>query len=99
MWVAEEGRGQSGATGKFYQKIMIAKMKSPWQFDGEPGIVTTPTQNWEYAGASSTHPRVVEGATPVYGKNGEAPTLPCCSKPDYSPTESQLALYNESLRS
>ena len=71
MWVAEEGRGQSGSSGKFYQKIMIAKMKSPWQFDGEPGIVTTPTQSWEYAGASSTHPRVVEGATPVYGKNGE----------------------------
>lgn len=38
-------------------------------------------------------------ASPFYGKNGEAPTLPCCSKPDYSPTESQLALYNESLRS
>ncbi len=71
MWVAEEGRGQSGSSGKFYQKIMIAKMKSPWQFDGQPGIVTTPTQDWEYAGASSTHPRVVEGATPVYGKNGE----------------------------
>ena len=71
MWVAEEGRGQSGEAGEFYQKIMIAKMKSPWQFDGEPGIVATPTQSWEYAGASSTHPRVVEGATPVYGKNGE----------------------------
>ena len=71
MWVAEEGRGQSGTNGKFYQKIMIAKMKSPWQFAGDPGIVATPTQSWEYAGASSTHPRVVEGATPVYGKNGE----------------------------
>ncbi len=71
MWVSEEGRGQSGATGKFYQKIMIAKMKSPWQLSSEIGIVTTPTQSWEYAGASSTHPRVVEGATPVYGKNGE----------------------------
>ena len=71
MWVAEVGRGQSGSSGRFYQKIMIAKMKSPWQLDGEPGVVTTPTQSWEYAGASSTHPRVVEGATPVYGKNGE----------------------------
>lgn len=71
MWVSEEGRGLSGSSGDFYQKIMIAKMKSPWQIDGEVGIVTTPTQEWEYAGASTTHPRVVEGATPVYGKNGE----------------------------
>lgn len=73
MWVSEEGRGSAngGKYGDFYQKIMIAKMKSPWQIDGTPGIVTTPTQQWEYAGASTTHPRVVEGATPVYGKNGE----------------------------
>lgn len=71
MWVAEVGRGQSGAEGKFYQKIMIAKMSSPWQLSSDPGVVTTPTQSWEYAGASSTHPRVVEGATPIYGKNGE----------------------------
>ncbi len=71
LFVAEEGRGGAGTDGTFYQKIMIAKMKSPWQFDGTPSIVTTPTQTWEYAGASSTHPRVVEGATAVYGKNGD----------------------------
>lgn len=73
MWVAEEGRetGLGGINGDFYQKIMIAKMSSPWQLASDPAIVTTPTQDWEYAGASSTHPRVVEGATPVYGKNGE----------------------------
>ena len=71
MWVSEEGRGLSGTEGKFYQKIMIAKMQSPWQFSSEVGVVTTPTQAWEYTGSSSTKPRVVEGATPVYGKNGE----------------------------
>ncbi len=73
MWISEEGRGSEygGLYGEFYQKIMIAKMKSPWQIDGEVGIVTTPTQDWEFAGSSTTHPRVVEGATPVYGKNGE----------------------------
>ncbi len=73
MWVAEEGRGSTygGKYGDFYQKIMIAKMSSPWQLAGDAGIVTTPTQQWEYAGSSTTHPRVVEGATPVYGKNGE----------------------------
>ncbi|MBQ4556388.1 MAG: family 43 glycosylhydrolase [Clostridia bacterium] len=73
MWVAEEGRGSTygGKYGDFYQKIMIAKLSTPWQLASDPGIVTTPTQSWEYAGASTTHPRVVEGATPVYGKNGE----------------------------
>ncbi len=68
-WVAEEGRGQG--YGKFYQKLMIAKMKSPWQMDGEPAILTTPTQDWEKAGASSTLPMVVEGGTAVYGDKGE----------------------------
>ncbi|MBQ6930668.1 MAG: hypothetical protein IJN38_00910, partial [Clostridia bacterium] len=27
--------------------------------------------------------------TPFVGKNGEAPTYPCCSRPDYVPTEKQ----------
>ena len=71
MWVAEEGRGSSGADGTFHQKIMIAKMSSPWQLASDAGIITTPTQSWEYKGASTSHPAVVEGATPVYGKNGE----------------------------
>ncbi len=71
MWVSEEGRGGSGLAGTFYQKIMIGKMKSPWQLDSEVGVVTTPTQKWEYAGADKVRPRVVEGATAVYGRNGE----------------------------
>ena len=33
--------------------------------------------------------------TPFWGKNGEPPTLPCCSNPDYKPTEKQLQLYKE----
>lgn len=33
--------------------------------------------------------------TPFYGENGEKPTLPCCSKADYKPTEKQLELYRE----
>ena len=28
--------------------------------------------------------------TPFLGPNGEEPTLPCCSRPDYKPTEKQL---------
>ena len=35
--------------------------------------------------------------TPFWGDNGEAPTLPCCSHPDYKPTERQMELYFEEL--
>ncbi len=69
MWVTEVGRGEG--LGNFYQKIMINKMSNPWTMARDPGVITTPTQDWEYAGSSSTHPRVVEGATAVYGTHGE----------------------------
>ena len=35
--------------------------------------------------------------TPFWGDNGEAPTLPCCSHPDYKPTEKQMELYLKEL--
>jgi hypothetical protein len=35
--------------------------------------------------------------TPFYGDNGEEPTLPCCSHPDYRPTERQMELYFKEL--
>ena len=35
--------------------------------------------------------------TPFYGPDGSAPTLPCCSHPDFKPTEAQLKLYSEAL--
>ena len=70
-WVTEVGRGGSGTRGEIYQKIMIAKMINPWTIGSEPGVVTTPTQQWEYEGSSGTHLRVVEGATAVYGTRGD----------------------------
>ncbi len=70
-WVTEVGRGLSGSEGKFYQQIKISKMENPWTLSGTIGTVTEPTQEWEYMGSSSTHPRVVEGATAVYGKYGD----------------------------
>jgi predicted dehydrogenase len=36
--------------------------------------------------------------TPFYGYNGEKPTLPCCSHPDYKPTEENMRLYLEELK-
>ena len=35
--------------------------------------------------------------SPNYGTDGSEPTLPCCSHPDYKPTEKQLQLYKETL--
>lgn len=83
MWVSEHGRGEEG----FYQTISIAKLKSPWQIDGEIGTVTRPTQEWEMSGgpAATTKypdkvlPHVVEGATPIYGRNGEIFIIYCGS--------------------
>ena len=35
--------------------------------------------------------------SPCYGPNGEAPTIPCCSHPDYKPMESQINRYHEAM--
>lgn len=35
--------------------------------------------------------------TPFYGDDGSEPTLPCCSNPDYKPSEKQLDLYFKEL--
>ena len=80
LYVTEKGRG----TRDFYQEIRIARLKTPWQLASESGLVTVPTQFWETVGASRTayrdpekkksapyFPRVVEGATAVYGDKGD----------------------------
>jgi hypothetical protein len=36
--------------------------------------------------------------TPFYGKNGEAPTQPCCSEIDYKPSAEKLAAYESALK-
>ena len=80
LYVTEKGRG----TRDFHQEICIARLKTPWQLASDLGIVTLPTQFWETVGASRTgyrdpakkasapyFPRVVEGATAVYGDKGD----------------------------
>lgn len=37
--------------------------------------------------------------SPFYGVDGSAPTLPSCSHPDYKPTERQLELYRDLIKS
>ena len=36
--------------------------------------------------------------TPFYSNDGSAPTLPCCSNPEYAPTEEQLIMFDELLK-
>lgn len=36
--------------------------------------------------------------TPFYGKNGESPTLPCCSNPGYTPSAAKAIAYNNALK-
>ena len=36
--------------------------------------------------------------SPFYGTDGSEPTMPCCTRTDYSPTERQLELYEELLK-
>jgi hypothetical protein len=36
--------------------------------------------------------------TPFYGENGSVPTVPCCTHPDFKPTEKQIELYREVIK-
>lgn len=35
--------------------------------------------------------------TPFWGKNGEEPSIPCCSRPDYRPTEQALEWFRNTM--
>ncbi len=72
MWVSETGRNIR-TKGEFYQNVMIAKLNTPWKLGSEPVAIISADQTWETSSASETNgkPEVVEGATPIYGKNGE----------------------------
>lgn len=36
--------------------------------------------------------------TPFVGRNGEKPTIPCCTHPDFKPSEKQLELFREVIK-
>lgn len=38
-----------------------------------------------------------DNLSPFYGEDGSEPTLPCCSHPDYKPTDKQMELYLKEL--
>ncbi len=74
MFVTEKERGSSA----FHQEICIARLKTPWQLDSDFSVLTVPTQHWETIGSGPSKrrpgvflPKVVEGATAVYGGRGD----------------------------
>ena len=73
-FVSEEGRG----TAEFHQTINIAQFENPWTIVGDPVEICRPDYEWEMHGyykstveENKWWPKVVEGASPVYGGNGE----------------------------
>lgn len=72
-WTSETGRG----TSTFKQDIRIAELSNPYTITGTVGTICVPQYDWEKHGAAynastgASYPEVVEGATAVYGDNGE----------------------------
>ena len=73
-WTSETGRG---TTDNHKQDIRIAKLANPYTVIGEGVKICVPEYDWEKHGTAynpttgNTTPETVEGATAVYGDNGE----------------------------
>lgn len=72
-WTGERGRG----TADHHQTLNIAKLINPYTIEGDGNVICVAEYDWEtrgYAYNATTgvsYPKVVEGATAVYGDNGE----------------------------
>ncbi len=75
-FVSEEGRG----TSNFHQTINITTIENPWTVTDTPVEICRPDYDWEKGGywyganadgVMTWWPQVVEGASAVYGPNGE----------------------------
>ena len=70
-------RSVNKGTPEYHQKLCIAEIDTPWSYKGIPVTLTVSEYDWEchgYGQDSSTggwYPKVVEGASAVYGDNGE----------------------------
>ena len=73
MWTSETGRG----TADFRQNNSIALLKNPYELASATTIFNVSDYDWEKHGyaynatTGAAYPMVVEGATAVYGDNGE----------------------------
>lgn len=52
------------------QYLYAAEMESPTQLKSTPVIICKPDYDWEKVGSSLRYPKVVEGATPLFGPDG-----------------------------
>lgn len=72
-WTGERGRG----TASHHQTLNIAKLINPYTIEGEGNVICVAEYDWETKGyaynatTGASYPKVVEGATAVYGDNGE----------------------------
>lgn len=70
LWIGEKYEGN-----RRYQIEYISELENPWTMVGKVGYFLVPTLSWEKGGATysgtTIYPEVVEGATAVYGPNGE----------------------------
>jgi len=72
-WTGEKARG----TADHHQTLNIAELVNPYTIKGEGSVICVPDYKWETRGyaynanTGASYPKVVEGATAVYGDNGE----------------------------
>ena len=72
-WTGERGRG----TAEHHQTLNIAKLVNPYTIEGDGNVICVAEYDWETKGyaynaeTGASYPKVVEGATAVYGDNGE----------------------------
>ena len=70
-------RSVNRGTPEYHQMLCIVEMDKPWSYKGVPVTIAVPEYDWEmhgYGQDSSTggwYPKVIEGASAVYGENGE----------------------------
>ena len=70
-------RSVNRGTPEYHQKLCIAEIDTPWSYKGVPVTLTVSEYEWESHGygqdsiTGGWYPKVIEGASAVYGDNGE----------------------------
>ena len=70
-------RSVNRGTPEYHQKLCIAEIDTPWSYKGVPVTLTVSEYDWECHGYGQNqatggwYPKVIEGASAVYGDNGE----------------------------